>query len=654
MKRFALLSLCLSACYSPAIPNGQQLCDSNKECSAGYFCAADNHCYKNGGTPNLDMSTPDLSVCTDNLCKAENKVCDPDSKVCVDCLQDGDCPSGKLCSQKACIPGCNQSHGCPDGGGLCTNGMCSACKTDNDCNGQNPRCDVNSGLCVPCLPTNDNCPQGEFCGSVNGQYQCQMGCQKDGDCMTGKTPACCNHVCVDENMDNANCGTCGTACGNLTCCGAACADTTTDLANCGTCGKACSGGHASWTCAMSSCAIAKCNTGYADCNMMASDGCEVSLSNDPNNCGVCGKTCQVQNAQGTCANGQCSQCACNMGFADCNHNCNDGCEVNIASDVNNCGACGKVCSLANAQSACVAGKCVVAQCNPGFSNCNGMDADGCEVNTNTDVNNCGSCGKVCTMMLGQMCVAGMCTGCACMQGFADCDKNCNNGCEVNLTNDRNNCGACGNVCPNEPNATTNCSNSMCVITGCNAGFANCNGQYGDGCEVNTTNDKNNCGGCNQPCAVNANCVNSACVVVMGVTYNESDINGQPNNQTTCNNWNAFVMSLAGPYTQMTFSGNANAGAMAGITCNDPNIIGAFVAALKGGQSYLSPACNGHTWMTCGTNIDKVFLDAGSVCNGSDCPSPGWIIRPCIMNSNWGGANTATCGGPTQTLTLHFQ
>jgi len=561
MKRFALLSLCLSACYSPAIPNGQQLCDSNKECSAGYFCAADNHCYKNGGTPNLDMSTPDLSVCTDNLCKAENKVCDPDSKVCVDCLQDGDCPSGKLCSQKACIPGCNQSHGCPDGGGLCTNGMCSACKTDNDCNGQNPRCDVNSGLCVPCLPTNDNCPQGQFCGAVNGQYQCQMGCQKDLDCPAtadggNQKMACCNHVCVDENRDGANCGMCGTACGNQTCCTGSCVDETSDLANCGMCGKACSGGHASWTCANSMCAIASCNNGYRDCNMMPSDGCEANLANDPMNCGMCGKSCAAQNAMVSCTNAMCVISGCNMGFADCNKNLGDGCEVNIGSDVNNCGACGNVCNLANAQAACIGGKCVIAMCNAGFSNCDGNDLNGCESNTSSDVNNCGGCNAKCAQVANATigCSMSKCVITGCLNGFSNCDNMYGNGCESNVTNDPNNCGACGKVCTNTANvASTKCTNSACLVATCNAGFADCDGQYLDGCEINTTNDKNNCGGCAKPCAANQSCSNSMCVLGGGYVYATSS-NGTAGfyrYDVLNNSWATLVNPPAITYSQIT-------------------------------------------------------------------------------------------------------
>jgi len=516
----SFVSLLAAGCYSPAIPNGTQQCDAQRQCSAGYFCGADNHCYKNGTQVAADMTVPrDLAMCTADQCKGQNQVCDGESGQCVDCLKDGDCPSGKLCSQKSCVPGCNDMHGCPDGGGLCTSGMCVACKQDGDCKDpQNPRCDTNSGLCVACLPDNDNCPAGQFCGQMNGVNLCQAGCKMDGECLPtsdggNQKMVCCNHLCTDSNADNQNCGTCGTACGNQTCCVGVCSDTTTDLANCGMCGKACSGGNAVWTCMNSSCAIANCKPGFMDCNMMPNDGCEANLSSDIKNCGMCGKSCAAQNAVVACMNGGCVVTGCVMGFADCNKQIGDGCEINIASDVNNCGGCGNVCNLANAQAACIAGKCVIAMCNPGFSNCDGNDLNGCEANTSSDINNCGGCNAKCAQVANATigCSMSKCTITACLNGFSNCDNMYANGCESNTQTDPNNCGACGKTCPNTANvASTKCGAGMCLVATCNAGFADCDGQYPDGCEINTTNDKNNCGACNKPCAVNQTCVMSVC------------------------------------------------------------------------------------------------------------------------------------------------
>ena len=39
--------------------------------------------------------------------------------------------------------------------------------------------------------------------------------------------------------------------------------------------------------------------------------------------------------------------------------------------------------------------------------------------------------------------------CKCDDGYKDCDENWSNGCEVNLQTDPNNCGECGRKCPPE-------------------------------------------------------------------------------------------------------------------------------------------------------------------------------------------------------------
>jgi uncharacterized repeat protein (TIGR01451 family) len=52
-------------------------------------------------------------------------------------------------------------------------------------------------------------------------------------------------------------------------------DLNTDPANCGMCGKVCTGfPNAQPGCAMGTCALGPCNTGYQDCNMLPADGCE--------------------------------------------------------------------------------------------------------------------------------------------------------------------------------------------------------------------------------------------------------------------------------------------------------------------------------------------------------------------------------------------
>ncbi len=123
------------------------------------------------------------------------------------------------------------------------------------------------------------------------------------------------------------------------------------------------------------------------------------------------------------------------------------------------------------------------------------------------------CGHVCSFPnAAPICNSGTCQIGMCLAPYKDCDAMLADGCEVNSSNDLNNCGTCGNVCGPVPNANTRtCSSGMCQITSCNTGFANCDMTYANGCEVNTTNDHLNCSACGVVCPGGApNCVNSTC------------------------------------------------------------------------------------------------------------------------------------------------
>lgn len=117
------------------------------------------------------------------------------------------------------------------------------------------------------------------------------------------------------------------------------------------------------------------------------------------------------------------------------------------SDPNNCGACGTICpaNASNGTAACAAGACTLA-CNPGFADCDKNPADGCEINVNTDVNNCGGCGNICPTGANgtPVCSAGKCSQ-ACVQNAWGTVSACGTAC-VNTLTDANNCGSCGNVC----------------------------------------------------------------------------------------------------------------------------------------------------------------------------------------------------------------
>ena len=89
----------------------------------------------------------------------------------------------------------------------------------------------------------------------------------------------------------------------------------------------------------------------------------------------------------------------------------------------------------------------------------------------------------------------------------DCDGMVDEG--FDLQSDSNNCGACGNQC-NLDNATSYCDSGICVIDQCAPGFADCDGNPENGCEVDLSSDSNHCGGCNQACDPGQFCQNSFC------------------------------------------------------------------------------------------------------------------------------------------------
>src|SRR5213078_5221542 len=102
----------------------------------------------------------------------------------------------------------------------------------------------------------------------------------------------------------------------------------------------------------------------------------------------------------------------------------------------------------------------------------------------------------------------------CVAGHADCDLVPSTGCEVDTGTDAKNCGGCGVACA-APNAVTGCVKGACVVTGCAAGYADCDGKYDNGCEVNSDTDPANCGKCAATCGGahgQVRCVMGACTL----------------------------------------------------------------------------------------------------------------------------------------------
>jgi hypothetical protein len=374
-------------------------------------------------------------------------------------------------------------------------------------------------------------------------------------------------------------------------CSLICKDLANDVTNCGACGNVCpTRANSTPVCSNGRCGYV-CQTGYADCNASAADGCETNLNTNVGHCGACGNACPTPaNATPYCLGGVCGA-TCNAGYADCNGNAADGCEANLLTSTRHCGACGVAClpgeTCANGQCTCGS---LGSRC-PGSQVCCG----GTCRNLEGDVNNCGACGHVCPTIANAMavCSSGVCSY-ICTPPFANCDGSSANGCETNTSNNVSHCGACGNVC-SFPNATAVCIGGDCHIGACHAGFGNCDNNDGNGCETDLLTDENNCGQCSYVCGSGETCTNGQCLCGTNPGCADGQVcsNGIccPFGTTNCNN---ACVDLLG--NDMNNCGGC------GVVCSRLN---ADAACIAGNCMFVSchsgwADCNGNG--TCETNL----------------------------------------------------
>jgi hypothetical protein len=244
-------------------------------------------------------------------------------------------------------------------------------------------------------------------------------------------------------------------------------------------------------------AATPCAAGLTRCG----DAC-VDLAADLNNCGACGSVCESGLVPVECRGGVCERANCPEGVTFCG--AVDGCR-DLATDAAHCGACGNACATGES---CVSGACQATQpqtgtCEQGLTDCSGT----C-VNTATDPANCGSCGFACPA--GNECSDGACIAPVappadnCVpQGLTACAGFC-----VDLNVDAAHCGACGAACA----AGESCAGGICQAAAaaqavtCAAGETDCSGVC-----VDLTSDFGNCGACGVVCVAPQGCSGGQCV-----------------------------------------------------------------------------------------------------------------------------------------------
>ncbi len=393
------------------------------------------------------------------------------------CVDAPDCEAALLCHQGTCV-------------GLgCMNEAADGSETDVDCGG-------------------DSCK-----GCLTGQA-CAVAADCEGDVCTDAK--CLAPACNDQVKNAKETGIdCGGDC-NPCPADAPCVVGTDCIS--GECNDALCG--------------AECQDGFANCDKLNDNACEVSLKTELSNCGFCGNICALPNATAECSSGLCriKTDGCAVGFQDCNGDPADGCEVNLKTNKLNCGSCNKVCPDLNGDPSCVAGSCAIT-CSAGFEDCDENRDNGCEIDTDTNSKNCSMCDKPCPAAPGNSasCKGGTCSQTACPAGKADCKDNPGEVCETTTSNDVNNCGGCGLKCE-AVNANVACVNSQCVISSCQGSYADCdkatlNG-FKTGCEVDTNLDTTHCGGCGKTCSIadgTPKCEGGSCEVkTCSGTYDDCD------------------------------------------------------------------------------------------------------------------------------------
>jgi hypothetical protein len=278
----------------------------------------------------------------------------------------------------ACLVGADLSGGTLKNANMNGTVFCRTMMPDGSTN--NSGCGKATACCPTCVELGGVCSAGAGGSCCSG-----AGCVSGHCACPAAKPDVCNGGCTDLQTDRTNCGACGQRCASgETCVAGECV--------CGAGKSICRDRCVSGTCCNGGAGV-NCGSGTTCCSP---DGCK-DLSDDADNCGACGATCDPT-LSNTCVAGVCkcgedplctggqlcngSGCSCPAGYAFCEGSCRP-------TSGDPCGDCGTSCP---AGEDCDEGKCLCGDsescpsdqfCNEGVCAC--LD-DGAEV-----------CNDVCTV-----------------------------------------------------------------------------------------------------------------------------------------------------------------------------------------------------------------------------------------------------------------
>lgn len=540
-----------------------------------------------------------------------------------------------ICAVAGSVAGC-QIQACEEGWADCDGNAANGCEADLSLVSSCGACGVTCGGSAASTASS-------LCTETSPQrYECAVTCNANyADC-NGQP----NDGCEADLRNPSFCGGCGNDC-----------DAQIQNGQAG-----CSGG---------TCTLLSCDAGWSDCDGDPSNGCETDLS-ATDSCGGCGVVCgtagTIPGFPSVCVENTANQTfscslACAAGRENCNGIPNDGCEADTRNgDLNNCGGCGLSCVYNNAATTCSNSNCVFQGCNEDFGDCDadmigvgsgfpaGTNRTGCEVYLVDNNAFCGSCTNSCSALSGTWaCADDTCLVNACPGDLLDCDSN-PTVCESNR-NDPATCGNCSTNCLNAPKVTgATCSPDStvkCTITSCEAGYADCDGNHINGCEVSTQINVNNCGACGTKCELPNSvmeCFGGACEFVecapgwmnlsgteatVGCNYQCSPSAGEdrPDDATVAGyNWQMKDTNCDGIDGDI-----ARALFVDGFTGNDNNA-GTRAAPLKTVTAALSMLGSSSStldqvYVSEGTYVEAITLVSGVSIYGGFKASDGWKRSP---------------------------